>query len=124
VVGAKDRMVPLPDLTLKALRTYWSTHRHPNLLFPNARGKKENDYLAQGHMDRGAAQQAMKRVIEECGITKSRLHEEKKSLNPFAQTQLGHASPGTWLKPPSYSSYTGTFQSNNDSTLYPSHSGY
>lgn len=68
--GAKDRMVPLPDLTLKALRTYWKTHRHPDLLFPNVRGKKENYYLAEGHMDRGGAQQAMKRVIEECGIKK------------------------------------------------------
>ena len=76
--GAKDRMVPLPELTLKALRHYWSTHRHPELLFPNVRGKKENYYLAEGHMDRGGAQQAMKRVIEDSGI--------KKSLNPFAQT--------------------------------------
>jgi len=68
--GAKDRMVPLPQLTLKALRNYWKIHRHPELLFPNVRGKKENYYLAQGHMDRGGAQQAMKRVIEECGIKK------------------------------------------------------
>ena len=60
--GAKDRMVPLPDLTLKALRAYWRTHRHPALLFPNVRGKKENYYLAEGHMDRGGAQQAMKRL--------------------------------------------------------------
>ncbi len=51
--GAKARMVPLPDLTLKALRTYWTTHRHPDWLFPNVRGKKENFCLAQGHMDRG-----------------------------------------------------------------------
>ncbi len=68
--GAKDRMVPLPELTLKALRHYWSTHRHPDLLFPNLRGKKENYYLAEGHMDRGGAQQAMKRVIEDCNIKK------------------------------------------------------
>lgn len=33
--GVKDRMVPLPDLTLKALRTFWTKHRHPDLLFPN-----------------------------------------------------------------------------------------
>lgn len=68
--GAKDRMVPLPELTLKALRTYWRTHRHPELLFPNVRGRKENYYLAQGHIDRGGAQQAMKRVVEECSIKK------------------------------------------------------
>ena len=32
--GHKDRLVPLPDFTLLALRTLWSKHRHPNLIFP------------------------------------------------------------------------------------------
>ena len=32
--GAKDRYVPLPQSTLKLLRRYWLTHRHPCLLFP------------------------------------------------------------------------------------------
>ena len=32
--GAKDRYVPLPQRTLELLRQYWSTHRHPVLLFP------------------------------------------------------------------------------------------
>ena len=32
--GAKDRFVPLPSSTLKALREYWATHRHPTWLFP------------------------------------------------------------------------------------------
>jgi len=68
--GAKDRMVPLPDLTLKALRALWTKHRHPRWLFPNARGTKDNYCLAKNHMDRGGAQQAMKRVVEECGIKK------------------------------------------------------
>ncbi|WP_420844208.1 tyrosine-type recombinase/integrase [Marinobacter fuscus] len=27
--GKKDRFVPLPLMTLKALRRYWATHRHP-----------------------------------------------------------------------------------------------
>ena len=31
--GNKDRFVPLPLMTLKALRQYWVTHRHPDLLF-------------------------------------------------------------------------------------------
>ena len=34
--GGKDRFVPLPDATLAVLRRFWSTHRHPRLLFPNA----------------------------------------------------------------------------------------
>jgi len=32
--GAKDRYVPLPQSTLGLLRSYWRTHRHPQLLFP------------------------------------------------------------------------------------------
>ena len=32
--GAKDRYVPLPSRTLKVLRQYWVTHRHPVWLFP------------------------------------------------------------------------------------------
>ena len=32
--GAKDRYVPLPQTTLHLLRSYWSTHRQPHLLFP------------------------------------------------------------------------------------------
>ena len=32
--GAKDRYLPLPTSTLKLLRVYWSTHRHPRFLFP------------------------------------------------------------------------------------------
>ena len=32
--GAKDRYLPLPTCTLNILRLYWSTHRHPRLLFP------------------------------------------------------------------------------------------
>ena len=32
--GGKDRFVPLPARTLKVLRNYWATHRHPLLIFP------------------------------------------------------------------------------------------
>jgi len=34
----KERVVPLPDSLLEALRGFWCTHRHPRLLFPNRRG--------------------------------------------------------------------------------------
>ena len=36
--GKKDRYVPLPMVTLEALRRYWASHRHPRLLFPNQNG--------------------------------------------------------------------------------------
>ncbi len=34
----KERVVPLPQTLLLALREFWLTHRHPRLLFPNRRG--------------------------------------------------------------------------------------
>ena len=32
--GAKDRYIPLPESTLKVLREFWVTHRHPVFVFP------------------------------------------------------------------------------------------
>lgn len=68
--GHKDRLVPLPDLTLQALRMLWSKHRHPHLIFPKANGSLQTIQRATTHMDRGGAQNAMKVVVEECGIKK------------------------------------------------------
>lgn len=68
--GHKDRLVPLPDLTLLGLRELWRKHRHPFLLFPNASGSPESIKKAKSHMDRGGAQKAMKIVVTECGIKK------------------------------------------------------
>jgi len=39
----KDRLLPIPNLTLHALRALWPKHRHPTLLFPNPVGKPENE---------------------------------------------------------------------------------
>ena len=36
--GNKDRLVPLPQMTLDLLRRFWSVHRNPVLLFPNRHG--------------------------------------------------------------------------------------
>jgi len=68
--GHKDRLVPLPDLTLEALRELWSKHRNPDWLFPNAIGSPQNIQQATNHMDRGGTQKAMKVVVKECGIKK------------------------------------------------------
>lgn len=75
--GHKDRMVPLPDLTLLGLRELWRKHRHPRLIFPNASGSFETIQKASSHMDRGGAQKAMKVVVDECGIKK------KSRFTPF-----------------------------------------
>jgi len=34
----KERVLPLPQTLLVALRSFWLTHRHRRLLFPNSRG--------------------------------------------------------------------------------------
>lgn len=72
--GHKDRLVPLPNLTLQGLRELWRKHRHPTLLFPNANGSPETIQQAINHMDRGGAQKAMKLVVAECGIKKKSLY--------------------------------------------------
>ena len=81
--GHKDRLVPLPDLTLQALRTLWCKHQNPNWLFPNANGSPETIRNATTHMDRGGTQNAMKVVVTECGIKK------KSTSTPFV-TVLPH----------------------------------
>jgi site-specific recombinase XerD len=63
--GGKDRYVPLPQRTLRALRYYWKTHRHARWLFP---GQGRDPDAA---MDRGGVQKAMKQVVKECHILKS-----------------------------------------------------
>jgi len=40
--GQKDRVVPLPTSLWQELRRYWSFHRHPLLIFPNA-GRGDNN---------------------------------------------------------------------------------
>ena len=45
--GNRDRLVPLPQQTLRVLRGYWRVHQHPRLLFPNRAGGLRG--AARGH---------------------------------------------------------------------------
>jgi len=81
--GHKDRLVPLPDLTLQALRALWSKHRHPKLIFPNANGSLQKIQQATTHMDRGGTQKAMKVVVEECGIKKKSIYTPFVTVSPL-----------------------------------------
>ena len=54
--GARDRYVILPRVTLKRLREYWSTHRHPSLLFP-AVGRSGKTLTEPG-------EEAVRKIIE------------------------------------------------------------
>lgn len=101
----KHRFVPLPLVTLKALRRYWLTHRHPELIFPG--GKPP--HFRQGkslYMDKGGVQKTIKLVAKECGISKNvHIHTLRHSIATHLleagvslrsiQAFLGHASPVT-----------------------------
>lgn len=102
--GRKDRFVVLPQLTLNALRDWWSTHRHPRWLFP-ARTSAPG-IVADSVMDRSGIQRAFRRAATDARIRKRisihslrhsyATHLVEAGLNlRSVQDQLGHASPTT-----------------------------
>lgn len=68
--GNKDRFVPLPTATLLLLRRFWLLHRNPVLLFPSRQGGTRAAAQARGPLDRGGVQNAMRQIVQECGIKK------------------------------------------------------
>jgi integrase/recombinase XerD len=60
--GAKDRYVALPQATLKLLRRYWLTHRHPRLLFPALGRSGRGAKLSQTPMAKSSVQGAFRRA--------------------------------------------------------------
>jgi len=96
--GGKDRYVPLPDHTLILLRHLWSTHRHPDWMFPSRNGLEA--------MDESAIQKAFRAALHESGVHKAAsVHTLRHSYAThlleagvdlrIIQTYLGHASPST-----------------------------
>jgi integrase/recombinase XerD len=85
--GSKDRMVPLAAEMVEDLRRYWSFHRHPVLLFPNAgRGPCTPDKLA-GRMRRATAPMpvnSLQRLVvvarKELGIPDASIHTLRHSF--------------------------------------------
>ena len=110
--GSKDRYVPLPTSTLGVLRKYWTTHRHPRLLFP-ADGRSHDlartgISRAKTAMSETAVQGAMKQITRRLGFDKkvsihtlrhsyaTHLLEAEVSLRCI-QKFLGHSSLQTTL---------------------------
>jgi integrase/recombinase XerD len=107
--GKKDRYVPLPHSTYRALQTYWCTHRNPVLLFPSTAGMKTSVKYAKTVMDSGSMQKALKASILACKIKKRiSVHSLRHSYATHLleagidlrviQEYLGHKSPVTTIR--------------------------
>jgi integrase/recombinase XerD len=106
--GAKDRFVPLPSSTLKVLRAYWVTHRHPLWLFPAIGRDHGQAARADGPMERSSVQGAMRRVVRDLGFRKAvSIHTLRHSYAThlleagvnlrLIQQDLGHSSLQTTM---------------------------
>lgn len=104
----KDRLVPLPDATLRLLRSFWKTHRNPLWLFPTGTRSHVaplND-PAVGPISRASLQSAFNRAVKQSGIhKKAHVHTLRHSYAThlleagvnlrLIQEYLGHTSPQT-----------------------------
>ncbi len=104
--GDKDRYVPLPEGTLKLLRQYWSTHRHPVWLFPAPTRAGVPQSSATQPMDESGVQRAFKAALHDSGVQKNAsVHTLRHSYAThlleagvnlrLIQAYLGHSSPKT-----------------------------
>jgi site-specific recombinase XerD len=106
--GAKDRYVPLPSRTLTVLRQYWTTHRHPEWLFPVRSRDGQQPVTADQPMTRSSVQKAMSRVVQELEFKKAiSVHSLRHSYAThlleagvnlrLIQQYLGHSSLNTTM---------------------------
>lgn len=69
--GYRDRMVPLPDITLKNLRAYYAAHRNPTLLFPAlGHNNFKNAGKARKPVSKSCVQSVLTRTLTRIGIKK------------------------------------------------------
>jgi len=80
--GNKDRLVPLPALTLATLRRFWQIHRNPVLLFPSRQGGVRAAAHATTPLDRGGVQVTLRKVVAECGLKETSPHTACATATP------------------------------------------
>jgi site-specific recombinase XerD len=69
--GALDRMVPLPNITLSALREYYKTHRNPKWIFPALGHNNGKDARSAGdHVSDSGVQGALRNTLKRLGFKK------------------------------------------------------
>lgn len=63
--GAMDRMVPLPNITLNALREYYKTHRNPKWIFPAlGRNGGKDAQFAETHVSDSGVQGVLRSTLK------------------------------------------------------------
>jgi integrase/recombinase XerD len=69
--GARDRMVPLPEVTLQMLRTYYRTHKNERWIFP-ALGRNNGKHAgaAETHVSANGVQGVLRSTLKRLGIRK------------------------------------------------------
>ena len=68
--GLQDRIVPMAQEVLDALRAYWSTHRNPKLLFPARMRSAAETRSATKPMSQRAVQRAFAKIVAQVGLQK------------------------------------------------------